>query len=80
MSIVDIMADQLSEKTGAKFIVDRIPRRPGSGLAPSWRYRIRVSFSGHSISFGETSVQEAKRTLAMIGDLIAFGFIKIEKQ
>lgn len=74
-SLVDTLAEKLSKATGTTFVVDRLPRRPGSGMAPSWYYRIRVSRGDASFSFGETSVNEAKRSLAMVNDLVNMGFI-----
>lgn len=74
-SLMDVLAERLSERTGTTF---RVVRVHDTGLRRQVvSYVVHVERSGHSMPFPQASANETKRTLAMLSDLVNMGFLRL---
>ena len=71
MSLIDEMCKSLSERTNTEFWIERMKREDGFSVS---RYKIHTRTTRDSMSysmcFGPYRINDAKRSLAMLDDLL----------
>lgn len=84
-SFVDVLAKMLSERTGTKFTVLRVPMQIDGKMV--WRYALnaergehmRFFFFGAQMGDRYHNINDMKRTLATLVDMIDMGFLPVVK-
>jgi len=77
-SLIDIIAERVSQLGNCEVVVHRLvdPNKDRIGRPKVGMYSIEVKQKRSTMRFGDFRVGHAKKTLAMIADILEFGLIK----
>lgn len=81
MSMIDDLAVMVSAKSGCQVVVHRLvdPDTDRLGRPKVGMYRIEFKRGATTFTFGAMRVAHAKQCLAMLADLLDFGFLEPAK-